>query len=345
MRELEQFLELVDSAFRDHPTDLVAAHRGGRVCGARDRPHRPAAARDLSSSSQGADSELLPLLTTNSEALLGAAGQMIREHVATYDVPLTADRVEVLIDMVVRLVLSHVMQPAGEPAVHRRDRRLDRCAGARRLTAAHRSLLHCGDGHHRDPDAAAGRGGDVRAGQRLPDPPRAGLVGRRGLGQHPARARSTTGWRPWPSAASWCATTCATGPARSRSTSSASRVEPSSAGSSSEALTEVTAHGSAGLPHRPVADAAGRARGGAPAARRTPGERSTAPPTSTRASRWTPGPTCRRTCWRMADYWSRWPASSAPGCTDWSPASRPATWPSGASRWAGRRRPTTRGGR
>ena len=41
---------------------------------------------------------------------------MIREHVAGYDVPLEEHRIEVLIDMVVRLVLSHVMQPSGEPA-------------------------------------------------------------------------------------------------------------------------------------------------------------------------------------------------------------------------------------
>ena len=71
--------------------------------------------RAILSSSQGAESELLPLLTTNSEALLGAAGQMIREHVATYGVRLPEHRVEALIDMVVRLVLSHVMQPGGEP--------------------------------------------------------------------------------------------------------------------------------------------------------------------------------------------------------------------------------------
>ena len=60
--------------------------------------------------------ELLPLLTTNSEGLLEAAGQMIRTHVSTYDVPLDPHRIEVLIDMVVRLVLSHVMQPGGDPA-------------------------------------------------------------------------------------------------------------------------------------------------------------------------------------------------------------------------------------
>jgi hypothetical protein len=41
---------------------------------------------------------------------------MIRSHVTSYDVHLEEPRVEVLIDMVVRLVLSHVMQPTAQPA-------------------------------------------------------------------------------------------------------------------------------------------------------------------------------------------------------------------------------------
>lgn len=115
LRELEIFLELVDSAFRDHPDDLVraieaAAYRVLELASTDPLLHA------ILSSSQGADSELLPLLTTNSEPLLGAAGQMIRGHVSTYDVRLDEVRVEVLIDMVVRLVLSHVMQPTTAPA-------------------------------------------------------------------------------------------------------------------------------------------------------------------------------------------------------------------------------------
>ncbi len=115
MRELELFLGLVDSAFEDNPDDLVAAIRTAafRVL---DLARTDPLLHAILSSSQGADSELLPLLTTNSEGLLGAAGQMIRSHVATYDVPLDDQRLEVLIDMVVRLVLSHVMQPSGDPA-------------------------------------------------------------------------------------------------------------------------------------------------------------------------------------------------------------------------------------
>ncbi len=115
MRELELFLGHVDSAFVDFPDDLVPAIEAAafRVLElARTDPLLHA----ILSSSQGADSELLPLLTTNSQALLGVAGQMIREHVSTYQVDLDPHRVEVLIDMVVRLVLSHVMQPSGDPA-------------------------------------------------------------------------------------------------------------------------------------------------------------------------------------------------------------------------------------
>jgi AcrR family transcriptional regulator len=114
MRELSLFLDVVDAAFEDNPTDLVAAIEAAafqvlEMAGTDPLLHA------VLSSSQGADSELLPLLTTNSSALLGAAGQMIRAHVSSYDVPLSEQRLEVLIDMVVRLVLSHVMQPSGDP--------------------------------------------------------------------------------------------------------------------------------------------------------------------------------------------------------------------------------------
>lgn len=114
LRELQQFLDLVDSAFQDNPDDLVSAIEAAafRVL---DRAGADPLLRAILSNSQGADSALLPLLTTQSEPLLEAAGEMIRVRVATYDVPLAAHRVEVLIDMVVRLVLSHVMQPRDAP--------------------------------------------------------------------------------------------------------------------------------------------------------------------------------------------------------------------------------------
>jgi AcrR family transcriptional regulator len=115
LRELELFLQVVDSAFHDNPDDLVGAIEAAsfRVL---ELASTDPLLHAILSSSQGADSELLPLLTTNSEPLLGTAGQMIREHISSYEVPLEEPRVEVLIDMVVRLVLSHVMQPTAQPA-------------------------------------------------------------------------------------------------------------------------------------------------------------------------------------------------------------------------------------
>jgi hypothetical protein len=68
------------------------------------------------SATHGADTELLPLLTTHAESLLAAAKIVVAERVAPYDVGLDAAHLEAVIDMVVRVVLSHVMQPSASPA-------------------------------------------------------------------------------------------------------------------------------------------------------------------------------------------------------------------------------------
>ena len=67
------------------------------------------------SATHGADTELLPLLTTHSESLLAAAKLVVAERVAPYDVGLAGARLDAAIDMVVRVVLSHVMQPSATP--------------------------------------------------------------------------------------------------------------------------------------------------------------------------------------------------------------------------------------
>ena len=68
------------------------------------------------SATHGADTELLPLLTTHAESLLAAAKLVVGERVAPYDIGLDADHLDAAIDMVVRVVLSHVMQPSDTPA-------------------------------------------------------------------------------------------------------------------------------------------------------------------------------------------------------------------------------------
>jgi hypothetical protein len=68
------------------------------------------------SASHGAESDLLPLLTTQSAPLIEAARQLIAGHLTRYDVPLDDDELDAAVDMVVRLVLSHVTLPSDDPA-------------------------------------------------------------------------------------------------------------------------------------------------------------------------------------------------------------------------------------
>ena len=113
-RELARFLEVVSAAFDQHLDDLVAAIRAasaGVLYLAQDNRLLHA----VVSATHGADTELLPLLTTHAESLLAAAKLVVAERVTPYDVGLDSRRLEAAIDMVVRVVLSHVMQPSGTP--------------------------------------------------------------------------------------------------------------------------------------------------------------------------------------------------------------------------------------
>jgi AcrR family transcriptional regulator len=114
LHELERFLGLVTLAFDAHPSDLVAAIRDASRAvleASQDNPLLHA----IGSATHGADTELLPLLTTHAEPLLGTAKEVVRLRVATYDVALPAARLDAAIDLIVRVVLSHVMQPSASP--------------------------------------------------------------------------------------------------------------------------------------------------------------------------------------------------------------------------------------
>jgi AcrR family transcriptional regulator len=115
MHELEIFLRAVDAAFENNPDDLVDAIREAarRVLEmARTNPLLHA----VLSASHGAESALLPLLTTQVDPLIEAAQGLIRRHLDGYDVPLGDDRIDPLVDMVIRLVLSHVTAPSTSPS-------------------------------------------------------------------------------------------------------------------------------------------------------------------------------------------------------------------------------------
>lgn len=115
LHELDRFLGVVNLAFDDAPTDLVEAIRGatrGVLELAQDNPLLHA----VVSATHGADTELLPLLTTHAESLLAAAKIVIKDRIEPYALALDDEHLEAAIDMVVRVVLSHVMQPSASPA-------------------------------------------------------------------------------------------------------------------------------------------------------------------------------------------------------------------------------------
>jgi AcrR family transcriptional regulator len=114
MHELEVFLRAVDAAFEEHPDDLVeaireAAARVLEMAGTNPLLHA------VLSASHGAESSLLPLLTTQVEPLIEAAHGLVRRHLDTYDHGLDEHRVDPMVDMVIRLVLSHVTAPSTSP--------------------------------------------------------------------------------------------------------------------------------------------------------------------------------------------------------------------------------------
>lgn len=114
LHELDRFLGVVSLAFDAHPGDLVAAIRAassGVLVLAKDNRLLHA----VVSATHGADTELLPLLTTHAESLLAAAKIVVGERIEPYELALDDEHLEAAIDMVVRVVLSHVMQPSGSP--------------------------------------------------------------------------------------------------------------------------------------------------------------------------------------------------------------------------------------
>lgn len=61
------------------------------------------------------DTELLPLLTTHPQATLDSVKVLVAERLELLSVPLEQCQVDGVIDIFVRAVLIHVVQPGGDP--------------------------------------------------------------------------------------------------------------------------------------------------------------------------------------------------------------------------------------
>ena len=113
--ELGRFLAVVDDGFDRHPGSLSAALHAA-VLGVLERARDSAIMVAIVSSTTGADTELLPPLTTRSTSLLDTARTVVTARLSNYDVRIDDRTRDAAVDALVRTVLSHVMQPSGTPA-------------------------------------------------------------------------------------------------------------------------------------------------------------------------------------------------------------------------------------
>jgi AcrR family transcriptional regulator len=113
--ELGHFLAVVNAAFDEHPNALGLAIRGA-VQGVLERAQTSGFFRSIVSATQGVDTELLPALTTRSETVVEGAKAVVRGRLEPFATTTTkVGALEAVTDMVVRVVLSHAVQPSASP--------------------------------------------------------------------------------------------------------------------------------------------------------------------------------------------------------------------------------------
>lgn len=113
-REARGFLGVVDEELgRD--VELVEAVRRATHRVLVLAAGNPLLVATVSASHGAASDEVLPLLTTRSEGLLAAAGAVVDTHLARRAPWLPGAERAVVVDTVVRVVMSHVVRPGPRP--------------------------------------------------------------------------------------------------------------------------------------------------------------------------------------------------------------------------------------
>jgi len=113
MQQLQGFLSAVDRAFADHRPDAVAAIAAATKS-VMELAGSHGLLRAIVGVEHGANTELLPLLTSRGAGVQAAATQVLAAQLATCELGVTD--VEPAAGVIVRLVLSNVTQPCGSDA-------------------------------------------------------------------------------------------------------------------------------------------------------------------------------------------------------------------------------------
>jgi AcrR family transcriptional regulator len=116
MRELDRFLDIVRTRMSQE-TELVEALRSGCEGALEAAAANPLLKAILESAHTGG-SDLLPLLTTQSQGLIEGATVVVIDSLGEqgFETGLDEAGLRTAVDAIIRLVLSHVMQPAKTPA-------------------------------------------------------------------------------------------------------------------------------------------------------------------------------------------------------------------------------------
>lgn len=143
--ELSRFLGLVQDAFASRPGRPVEGVRLAVLRVLRHGASSPVIRAVVGGA--GADDDLLPLLTTRPDAVLTRAQQVVRDGLIAAGVDPRVTDLDLLVDALVRVTLSHVVQSGAAPV-----RTAD---GLARITAA---FLEVSGGRRADGRAAPRRG-------------------------------------------------------------------------------------------------------------------------------------------------------------------------------------------
>jgi len=113
LRELAAFLDRVDAGFDAHPDDLREGTQAA-ISNVLDLAHTNPLLGAIVTATHGAETELVPLLTTRADVVIAAASQRVNDRLLAYP-GVDTNSLETTVDLLVRTVLSHVMQPGASP--------------------------------------------------------------------------------------------------------------------------------------------------------------------------------------------------------------------------------------
>jgi AcrR family transcriptional regulator len=132
LREAERFIDGVAHHVQPHH-QVIPAIQAAIGFALDEAATNPLLRAILTTTREGSPDTLLPLITTDSQPLIGLAGQVLRQHITTRAPGLDPEDIAATADALVRLTVSHLMLPLEDTGttVRRLTRLAERNLGLR----------------------------------------------------------------------------------------------------------------------------------------------------------------------------------------------------------------------